>query len=104
MNIADRIKAALGQPLLKSLSATKLRAMESGTGARFDFKGSPSGGTRFWITLDDVTDLFRVQLVQPHGTPGSKHWRETLIQGKSGVAFSDLSRVVEDLSRHGAPR
>lgn len=102
--VAERLVAAIGQPVLDSLEATKLRALESGTGAFFDFSGSPSGGTRFWITFDEETDLCRVQLMRRHGTTRSEQSRLTLIQGKSGVALLDLSQVVQTLSRHGARR
>lgn len=103
MTIADRIRSALGEPLLKSLRASPLQALESGDTAFFDFSGSPSQGTRFWITFDDETGLCRVQLMRRHGMPLSERSRETLIQGKRGVAWSELARVVQALSQHGAP-
>jgi hypothetical protein len=102
--IEERIAAAIGEPVLRALRAKKLVALESATAVFFDFKGSPSGGTQIWIDINEETDLFRVQLLQVHGARGSKHWRRTRIQGKSGVTPLGLSRVVQDLSRHGARR
>jgi hypothetical protein len=102
--IADRIAAAIGEPVLRALGAKDLQALESATAVYFDFKGSPSGGTRFWISVNEETDLFGVQLLRRHGTPLTEQSRQTRIQGKRGVSLLDLSRVILDLSRHGARR
>jgi len=93
MTLLDRVRAALGEPLLRDIGATGMRAYEAGTGVYFDFRGAPCGADHFVILVSEEA-VCRVQLVRRKNL--------SLVQGKSGVPLARLAPVVRRLSRHGS--
>jgi hypothetical protein len=94
VNLLDRIRTTLGEPLLREIGAKDLRAYESGTGVYFDIRKAPCGASHIVILWNDDTDRCRVQLYRCRSNL-------TRAQGKSGVIWAELPAVVRRLSCHG---